>query len=125
MADSTMYAWSPIRYGATTDSEGNFTGIQMVNFGDSVSKSKLGVDDENWNALVEAGVVRDYAPPKEYSETTPVDESPVQFLQRQAREAAELAEGAVMSMGGSYFGPNQEEIYQNPELLTGEKPKEK
>lgn len=119
MPEATMYAWSPIRHGAKKDKDGNIVGAEEVKMGDSVSQSKLGVDDDNWNALVEAGSVRPY----KYPDNVKSDESAVQSLQRQAREASEAAEApvtAMMSLGGSYFGPTPEEVMMNPELVTGE-----
>lgn len=123
MAD-TWYAWSPIRHSAEVDPDtGVASRVNVVKFGDTVTKAKLKVSDDDWDALVQAGSVRNYAPPDGFDGTSE-DESPVQYLQRKAREAAEAPEvSAMQSLGGSYFGPAPEEVMMNPELLTGEEKK--
>lgn len=50
----------------------------VIAFGDEVSKSKSKLKDEEWDALIESKVIRDYAPPAGLGE----DESPSSFIQR-------------------------------------------
>lgn len=70
----TYYAWSPIGVGTKNS----------VAFGDEVTETKLGVDKENWNALIEAGSVRTTKPPKMENFSGSV----VEFYQREAKNAA-------------------------------------
>ena len=62
MAD-TMYAWSRILYGAEKDDEGNITGPKALEIGDEVSQDTLGISDEEWQSLIDGGVVQTYALP--------------------------------------------------------------
>lgn len=108
-----FYAWSVIQYDADVDDSGSSIKHKRVAFGEEVSADKLGLDDEQFEQLVEAGSVRATRPPdmpKGYQG------SPVDFMREQIAAAAEgnVAEVAL-SMGGSYFGPNAEEILADPE----------
>lgn len=47
------YAWSEIKYGNEKD------GLKVVKPGDSVTASKLGIDEDEWDGLVEARAVRE------------------------------------------------------------------
>ena len=47
------YAWAPID-----------AGEKKFKLGDSVSASDLGVEDANFQALLDSGAVREYEPPK-------------------------------------------------------------
>lgn len=99
MAD--MWAWSPIK-GGTADKP------VEVDFGAKVTKAQLGVDDADWDAMVEAGSVRPYAPPK-MPDT--YQSSPVEFLKEQAAKAENDEDLALSAnLGGSYFGPPAEEV---------------
>ena len=50
----------------------------VTEFGSEVTKSKLGVTDEEWDALIEAKVIRTYPTPKNLGE----NESPASFVER-------------------------------------------
>jgi hypothetical protein len=78
MAD-THYAWSPI-----------LAGDKSAKFGDEVTASGLGVDKEEFQAMIDGGSVRTTKPPPVKDMRT--DESVIDFYRRQAREAA-LAAG--------------------------------
>lgn len=122
MAD-TMYAWTPILYGVNKDDDGNITGRKQVNPGDSVTASKLGIDDENFNALVEAGSVRPYKMPEMPDGYT---DSPVNYLRQLAARAEDdpMAYLAASS-AGSNFAPPQEEVLMGmhtPEEAVPEQP---
>jgi len=73
---STHYAWSPIR------------GDKDAAFGDTVTKDKLGVSQEDWDAMVEAGSIRTTKPPKLPDGW---QGSVIEYYQQQAKEAAEAA----------------------------------
>lgn len=118
MAD-TMYAWSDIQYGAETAADGTVTKVLSVKAGDSVTKSKLGVSDEDWNELIAAGSVRPYKYP-DMPDT--FGGSPVDFLRQQASAVADAVQGS----GGGYFGPSYEEALTDPESVgVLETPEEK
>jgi hypothetical protein len=104
------YAWSPIKYGTNTDKDGNVTGEKVLAAGDSVDPKKLGVDQANFDALVESGAVREYAYP---DMPDAYQGSPVDFLREQAADVAAAVEGS----GGGYFGPTAEEALMNPALV--------
>jgi hypothetical protein len=79
MAD-TMYAWSPIR-----------AGDKSAKVGDTVTAQTLGVSNEDFEAMVDAGAVRNTKPPKMENFSGSV----VEWYQRQAREAAREAGGTI------------------------------
>jgi hypothetical protein len=93
MADK-YYAWSRIRNGGETDSVTDPLGRDrkvvlnrnVIEAGSEVKPSDVGGED-TFDDMVEAGVLRPYPFPKDY----PMDsnESPVDFLRRRMREAAE------------------------------------
>lgn len=130
MAAKTLIAWSPIRHGGKTV-DGVVQDVKVIKAGDKVSRDTIkGSDgerlsDENWNAMIEAGVLRPYAYPDLPEGYTG---SPVQFLMEQARQAAEAPEemlAATVNQAGSYFGPNAEEVLLGEaELELPEQPQE-
>lgn len=74
------YAWSPIK-GGTADKP------VTVARGESVSKSDLGVSDADWQALIDAGAIRDkkFPAPKDY------EGSVIDYLRDQLREAQSVS----------------------------------
>lgn len=80
---ATYYAWSPIR-GGTLEKP------VTVARGDKVTKDALGLDDENWAALIESGAVRD----KEFPAPGDYEGSVIDFLRDKLAEA-QMASGAV------------------------------
>jgi hypothetical protein len=74
------YAWSPIR-GGTADKPVN------IARGAKVTKDGLGVDDANWNALVESGAVRE----KEFPAPADYDGSVIDYLRDRLQEAQSLS----------------------------------
>lgn len=75
-----FYAWSPIRAG---------TAEKPINIdrGAKVTQSDLGVSDADWDALLEAGAVREkqFPAPKDY------DGSVIDFLREQLQEAQSMS----------------------------------
>lgn len=94
MAD-TMYAWSPIRNGGEVmeviDYRGNARPVvserNIIPVGDKVTPADVG-GDETFDQLVEAGSLRPYQYPKDLDPDS--NESPLDYLRRQLREAAEV-----------------------------------
>lgn len=80
---ATYYAWSPIK-GGTAEKP------VTVDRGDKVTKDALGVDDENWKALIEAGAVRD----KEFPAPADYEGSVIDYLREKLQEAQAMS-GAV------------------------------
>lgn len=106
---ATMYTWSPIQYDVESDKDGNVLRTKSVPMGESVTASKLGVGDDDFQALIDAGVVRDYKVPdmpKGYAGSI------VDHLRAQQELAGSL--GLATSMGGSPFGPTTEEVLLSP-----------
>ena len=111
MAD-TLYAWSPILLDAEVDEKTGVIGkTKRVEMGESVTKAKLGVDDANFAAMVEAGVLRPYKVP-EMPEN--FQGSVVDHLRDEARKASSDVGEAAFSLGGSYFGPSPEQALMDP-----------
>lgn len=80
---ATYYAWSQIR-GGTAEKP------VIVDRGDKVTKTDIGVDDANWEALIESGAVRDkeFPAPKDY------EGSVIDYLREKLQEAQSMS-GAV------------------------------
>lgn len=78
MAAKKMYAWSDLYYGGKTEERARANGLPMrvvlsrdiVPRGEEVTQSKLGVDDDQWQALQDSGSVREYPLPKGADEFT-------------------------------------------------------
>src|SRR4051794_5751963 len=63
---STYYAWSRILYGAEFDDKTNSKVKDLyVELGDTVTASQLGISDDDFQALVNEGAIRDYELPDE------------------------------------------------------------
>lgn len=90
MAEGTYYAWSPIVYGADVADDGTVNSQKVVNVGEQVDAGKLGVSDEEFQALVDGGSVRTREYPKELIGAT----NPVSPRQHEAKKAREILEGA-------------------------------
>jgi hypothetical protein len=90
MAD-TMYAWSPIRNGGevvkVTDGLGRDRAVVSERNIIPVGAKVAAKDVENYDELVEAGVLRPYPYPEGLDPTSL--ESPLDFLRRRLREKAE------------------------------------
>jgi hypothetical protein len=84
MAD-TLYAWSPIRHGGVVK-DGVVQDVKTVEYGDTVTQDKLKISDADWDALVDAGVVRKQKPPELAEGFTG---SPMDALRAQLTEAGE------------------------------------
>ena len=105
---SKMYAWSDIEYDADVDPDSGARKPKYIRRGEEVNRSKLGVDEENFQALVDAGSVR---PMKFPDIPATFQGSPVEWYREELAKTQEGVEADVaMSMGGSYFGPNAEEL---------------
>lgn len=80
---ATMYAWSRIVLDRDPTS---MKDTKVVQPGESVTAKGLGLSDEQFDVLVNEGVVRSLKYPE-----THLDESPVEAYRRAAREAAGAA----------------------------------
>lgn len=56
MAD-TYYAWSPIRYAAETNDQGNIIAYSTLEVGKKADAKTLGISDEDFQDLVDGGSV--------------------------------------------------------------------
>ena len=89
-----MYAWSPIRNGgeviSVTDPQGRERRViserNIIPVGEKVTAKDVGGEDV-FDQMVEAGSIRPYPYPKDLDPAS--TESPLDFLRRQLREAAE------------------------------------
>lgn len=94
MADRTLYAWSPIRNGGevitVTDPQGRERRVvserNIIPVGSKVTAKDVG-GEGTLEEMVEAGSVRPYPYPTDLDPAS--FESPVNFLRRSLREAAE------------------------------------
>jgi len=83
MAD--MYAWSNFQAGYD-DEKRQFT--KKIKPGDEVSQADLDVDDEEWEALIASGAVREQEYPRAVAEGEYLD-SPNKYFADQMAKAAE------------------------------------
>jgi hypothetical protein len=90
MAD-TYYAFSTIRYGATVDeASGTIMSVDEKAVGETVSQSDLGLNDDQWEQLVDSGAIRTYEyPPVEG------DQTPATYYKENAAKAVEAAESGM------------------------------
>lgn len=84
MADETMYAWSNFEI-PDSDDPGNPRKLTRITPGEEVSQEMLGVDDAEWEYIVEAGAARR----QEYPDMGNFQGSPVEFRKAQLSAAAE------------------------------------
>jgi hypothetical protein len=92
------YAWSPIRYGGEAGDPLNPFAprdFKTVDVGEEVDAGKLGISDEEFDALVEGGAVRDIP----YPEDVPQGKSVSEHL----RDLALAADEPVDTTGGTYL----------------------
>lgn len=75
-----FYAWSPIK-GGTADKP------VTIARGDKVTKDALGVSDADWNAMVEAGAIRE----KEFPAPSDYDGSVIDWLREKLQEATSMS----------------------------------
>ncbi len=99
MAEDTMYAWTPILAGGETKEVKGPGGVvrniilnrNRIEVGEKVDKATMtegsSNPDADWDAFVESGAIRPYPFPKDLDPNS--TESPIDFLRRQLREAAE------------------------------------
>jgi hypothetical protein len=102
MADT--YAWSDIWAGGETEQR-QASGNRLINVvmkrnitkhGSKVTQKDLGVSKEEWEALLENGVIRDYPPPEGTDDYT----SPTQaFMRAIVDETGEVDVNKVMELG--------------------------
>jgi len=92
-----MYAWAPINYGVERDEDKNIVGQLVKAFGEKVSAGDLDLSDEEFEALVESGAVRNYPPPEDMPENYP--RSPRDWMM----DKHKLSEGHI---SGGYFTPD-------------------
>jgi hypothetical protein len=71
---ATHYAWSDLYYGGKSEKRERSNGMSMtvvlernvVKRGEKVTKAQLGVGDDEWDALVASGSVRDKPLPESH-----------------------------------------------------------
>lgn len=88
-----------------------------IKFGEEVSQDDLGIDDDEWQALVDGAAIRDYAPPdmpKGYLG------SPLEFLREQANKREEEEFGLLAAIGGYNVGGANEESMHLQGLIPAE-----
>lgn len=100
MAD--YFAWSHIRHHGEK-------GLKTVKPGTKVSAQSLGLEDEHFNELVEAGSVRQTPWPKGLNPDNPSAPSPNQFRLQQLRNQREEVESELNTPGGSAPAQQQEQ----------------
>ena len=94
MADKSYYAWSELRLGGESEMHLSATGVsrkivvsrEVVQPGEKVTKADLtkrGLTDEDWEAFLEGGSIREYPMPKMPASAT---QSPTDFVLSQLRE---------------------------------------
>lgn len=97
------YLWSELR---SADKDGKPVTLR---YGDTVTAAQVGGQDD-FDRLVEEGVVRDYAPPKAWAESGNYESvSPVRFMLDEQQRLSDAAGGGP-SYGGSVAAPPLEEI---------------
>lgn len=99
MAEETMYAWTPILAGGESQEVRMPNGAtrtviskrNRIAVGSKVSKDDLTAEsadpDRDWEAYIESGAIRPYEFPADLDPNS--TESPINFLRRSLREAAE------------------------------------
>lgn len=99
MAEETMYAWTPILAGGEVKTVKGPGGVERnvvqsrnrIAVGEKVDKAMLLEGsmnpDADWDAYVESGAIRPYPFPEGLDASS--TESPLDYLRRQLREAAE------------------------------------
>lgn len=113
MAESKYYAWSTLYIGGESEVRQNASSIgrkivvsrNIVNVGDPVTKAdlkKMGATDEDWEAFLAGGSVRDYPYPKmpEGSQQSPND-FVLEKLRTGDREDLDSNTLMALAMGGS------------------------
>ena len=100
----TYYLWSRYQNGGETDEvrtpNGGTRNVivsrNVLPAGEKVTQDKLGLDDANWEALIEGGVVRTYPFPDDIPAGS--TDSPIVHLQRKINEAATSEEERLVGM---------------------------
>lgn len=91
------YAWSDIYNGGdVTEVRGRNIVVKrnMIACGEQVTQAKAGVSDEDWDALIAGGSIRDYPLP----ENIPANESPSSYVTRMQAENLELDSDILLKM---------------------------
>lgn len=97
---SKFYAWTDIHNGGeTTEVRGRTIVVDrhMVKCGDPVDKEKFGLSDEEWDAMIEGGSIRDYPLPEGIGE----NESPSAYVARMQAEKMELDPDTLLKMNAA------------------------
>jgi len=87
MAD-TYYAHSTIKNAESAEPDADAPKVETIKPGEEVSQASLGVSDEEWEQLVDAGSVRPYDYPDDLKE----GQTPAQYYRETAQAAMEAAE---------------------------------
>jgi hypothetical protein len=97
MAEKTYYAWSRFR---TKLNEWGQTEEEVMP-GDKVTQEKLGVGDEDWQAFIDGGAIRE----DEYPSNLPPGVSPAQAPKPKVEEQASVKELRLNPGGGASATP--------------------
>lgn len=97
----TYYAWTVIQNGVERDTTDPTVILKRttIPYGEEVSADSLDIDDAEFQALIDSGAVRQYAPPDMPSSFSG---SPLDYLRLQARQAEELS--LSQNLGGYNIG---------------------
>lgn len=116
------YAWSDLYNGGKVEEVKTPTGgIKVVvveryvtHVGESVTKAKLGVSDEEWDHLVESGSIRDYPLPKDANDL----KSPSLAFMESISTSGEIDVNKLLELGLKHppaLNPPAEEAAELPE----------
>lgn len=101
---ATHYAWTDIRVGSAKHDQTVPGEVKVIKYGDTVTASAIGGEEE-LNAKIESGSVREEKPPKL---PDAYQGSPLDFLRE---ERARLNDDEVLvATGGSIFAPTDAEV---------------
>lgn len=115
MAGKSMYAWS--KFNTEVNEFGQPTKTIMP--GESVSQSDLGVDDAEWEYLVESGAVRE----DEYPEV-PEGVSPAEYQKQVDNASVELTEAQAALDAAKEAGvePHEGDVQPNVDTPVAKQP---
>lgn len=89
----TYYSWSNIRYGGTVDKDGNID-HKVAKHGDKVTADSLGISKDEFQGLIDSGVVRDIPCPEVPMGSTP-RKAMIVAAQKQMEEATKPRKSAA------------------------------
>lgn len=114
-----FYAWSDIHNGGEVkEIKGRNIVVNrnMVSRGEEVTKAKMKVSDEDWDALIDGGSVRSYPVPKDI----PENESPASFVVRKMLAGKQEVDSNLLlelSLSNAQAGAFAEELEEEASEL--------